>query len=164
MQPVDQPIALIVGGSSGIGLATAKLLLERTIPTVIVGNRSDKLDQARSELASYGPVESFQANLYEPNDVQRLIAFIGHHARHIKYLVNAAGYFKPTPFLDHTGEDYDTYLDLDRALFFISQAVAKTWRPRAEVPSCISGRCGRNRPSGRPLRRPIRWRRPACTR
>lgn len=40
MQPVDQPIALIVGGSSGIGLATAKLLLERTIPTVIVGNRS----------------------------------------------------------------------------------------------------------------------------
>jgi hypothetical protein len=27
-------------------------------------------------------VESFQANLYEPNDVQRLIAFIGHHARH----------------------------------------------------------------------------------
>jgi NAD(P)-dependent dehydrogenase (short-subunit alcohol dehydrogenase family) len=57
--------------------------------------------------------------------VQRLIAFIGHHARHIKYVVNAAGYFKPTPFLDHTGEEYDTYLDLNRALFFISQAVAK---------------------------------------
>jgi NADP-dependent 3-hydroxy acid dehydrogenase YdfG len=48
MQPVHQPIALIVGGSSGIGLATAKLLLERTIPTVIVGNRSSKLDQAKA--------------------------------------------------------------------------------------------------------------------
>lgn len=125
MQPVDQPIALIVGGSSGIGRATAQLLLERAIPTVIVGNRSSKLEQAKSELASFGPVDSFQANLYEPNDVQRLIAFIGNHDRHIRYLVNAAGYFKPTPFLDHTREDYDTYLDLNRALFFISQAVAK---------------------------------------
>ena len=84
MQPATQPIALIVGGSSGIGLATAKLLLERTIHTVIVGNRSDKLDQATSDLASSGPVESFQANLYEPQDVQRLIAFIGNHSRHIK--------------------------------------------------------------------------------
>lgn len=125
MQPVDQPIALIVGGSSGIGRATAQLLLERAIPTVIVGNRSSKLEQAKSELASFGPVDSFQANLSEPKDVQRLIAFIGNHDRHIKYVVNAAGYFKPTPFLDHTGEDYDTYLDLNRALFFISQAVAK---------------------------------------
>lgn len=125
MEQSNHPIALIVGESSGIRLATAKLLLERAISTVIVGHRLDKLNQAKSDLASSGPVESFQANLYEPQDVQRLIAFIGHHDRHIKYLVNAAGYFKPTPFLDHTLEDYDRYLNLNRALFFISQAVAK---------------------------------------
>jgi NAD(P)-dependent dehydrogenase (short-subunit alcohol dehydrogenase family) len=39
--------------------------------------------------------------------------------------VSAAGYFKPISFLDHTPEDYDRYLNLNRALFFISQAVAK---------------------------------------
>jgi NAD(P)-dependent dehydrogenase (short-subunit alcohol dehydrogenase family) len=49
----------------------------------------------------------------------------GNHGRHIKYLVNAAGYFKPTPFVEHTQADYDAYLELNRALFFISQAVAK---------------------------------------
>jgi len=41
------------------------------------------------------------------------------------YLANAAGYFKPTPYLDNEYNDYDTYANLNRASFFISQAVAK---------------------------------------
>lgn len=125
MQRDTQPLALIVGGSSGMGLATAKLLLARHLRTVLVGNMAAKLEAAQRELSSMGPVEVLQANLYEPRDVARIVAFVQDHTRHIKHLVNAAGYFKPTPFLDHTGEDYDTYLDLNRALFFISQAVAK---------------------------------------
>ena len=44
--------------------------------------------------------------------------------RHLKYLVNTAGVFKPTPFLEHTKADYDKYLVLNRSLFFITQAVA----------------------------------------
>lgn len=125
MKRITQPLALIIGGSSGIGLATGKLLLERNIQTVIVGNAPQKLETAQHELSTFGDVTVFQANLYEPKDVQRIVAFAEDHTRHIKYLVNAAGYFKPTPFLDHTRGDYDTYLDLNRALFFISQAVAK---------------------------------------
>ena len=38
--------------------------------------------------------------------------------------MNAAGYFNPKPFLSHEGSDYDTYASLNRATFFISQAVA----------------------------------------
>lgn len=125
MKNVDQPLSLIVGGSSGMGLATARLLLRRDIKTVIVGNSPEKLEKAKRELSAFGNVEALQANLYKPNDVQRIVAFAENHGRHINYLVNAAGYFKPTPFLEHTHKDYDTYLDLNRATFFISQAVAK---------------------------------------
>lgn len=125
MKNVDQPLSLIVGGSSGMGLATARLLLERDIKTVIVGNSPEKLEKAKRELSAFGNVETIQANLYEPNDVQRIVAFAENHGRPIKYLVNAAGYFKPTPFLEHKHKDYDTYLNLNRAIFFISQAVAK---------------------------------------
>jgi hypothetical protein len=125
MKNVGQPLALIVGGSSGMGLATARLLLERDIKTVIVGKSPKKLGTAKRELSAFGDVEALQANLYEPDDVQRIIAFAEDHTRHINYLVNAAGYFKPTPFLEHKHKDYDTYLDLNRAIFFISQAVAK---------------------------------------
>lgn len=125
MKNVDQPLSLIVGGSSGMGFATARLLLERDIKTVIVGNSQEKLDAAKRELSAFGNIETLQANLYEPNDVQRIVAFAENRGRHIKYLVNAAGYFKPTPFLEHKYKDYDTYLDLNRATFFISQAAAK---------------------------------------
>ena len=125
MENLIQPVALIVGGSSGIGLATAKLLLERDIKTVIVGRSTEKLETAKRELTAFGNVEILSANLYEPGDVQRVVAFAENHGQRIQYLVNTAGYFKPTPFLEHTPKDYDTYLDLNRALFFISQAVAK---------------------------------------
>lgn len=120
-----QTVAMIVGGSSGIGLATAKLLLERNIATVIVGNSPKKLELAKQELLNIGHVETVQANLYNPADVQRIVALAENHECHIKYLVNAAGYFKPTQFLEHTQQDYDTYLDLNRATFLISQAVAR---------------------------------------
>ncbi len=125
MKNITQPLALIVGGSSGMGFETARFLLERNITTVIVGNSADKLEAAKHELLASGNVETIQANLYQSDDVQRVVAFAENHGRHIKYLVNAAGYFKPTPFLEHTHKDYDTYLDLNRAAFFISQAVAK---------------------------------------
>lgn len=125
MNNKTKSLALIVGGSSGIGLATAKQLLEIGIDTLIVSSSFTKLETARSHLAKYGEIEILQANLYDDTDVQRVIDFAADHSRHIKYFVNAAGTFKPNPFLEHGRNDYDSYLDLNRSTFFISQAVAK---------------------------------------
>ena len=125
MKEINQPFALIVGGSSGIGFATAKRLLERGIDTIIVGSKIAKLEVAKRDLSGVGRIETLQADLYEASDVQNVVDFAANHNRYIKYLVNAAGYFNPTPFLEHSKKDYDTYMDLNRAIFFISQAVAK---------------------------------------
>ncbi len=121
----NSPVALIVGGSSGMGFATAKKLVGLGVDTIILGNNIDKLNKAKNNLGNNASVEILQANLYESDHVERVINTIESEQRHIKYLVNAAGYFNPKPFLEHKVEDFDTYHDLNKALFFISQAVAK---------------------------------------
>lgn len=42
--------------------------------------------------------------------------------------MNAAGFFKPVDFLEHSEQDYDLQLDMNRAFFFITQAVAKNMK------------------------------------
>ncbi|HBR99199.1 MAG TPA: sugar dehydrogenase [Gammaproteobacteria bacterium] len=118
-------VAFIIGGSSGMGLACAKQLTDQGIDTIILGKNVDKLNSAKAMLDGEAHVETLPANLYNSDDVNNVIARIAEEKRHIKYLVNAAGYFSPKPFLDHTAEDYNTYLDLNRATFFIAQAIAR---------------------------------------
>ena len=50
----------------------------------------------------------------------------------IHYLVNAAGVFLPTSFLDHTEADYDRYLDLNRGTFFATQQVIRNMVDRGQ--------------------------------
>lgn len=117
-------IALIIGGSSGMGLETARLLVQQNIEVVIVANNEDKLSRAEAELKNLGTASSIQANLYREESIQKVLDFINDSQTHIAYLVNAAGYFSPKPFVEHTDSDYETYMGLNKAIFKISQAVA----------------------------------------
>ena len=122
---IQSGVALIIGGSSGMGYETAKKLLQENVKVVIVGRNKDKLINACNELKEYGDISSIQADLYKPNDLNEVINFINSNDINIGYLVNAAGYFSPKPFIEHDESDYDIYMDLNKATFKISQAVAQ---------------------------------------
>jgi meso-butanediol dehydrogenase / (S,S)-butanediol dehydrogenase / diacetyl reductase len=51
-------VAIVTGGSDGIGLATAKLLASRGATVAICARRPDKLEEARAEIAQLGTVEA----------------------------------------------------------------------------------------------------------
>ena len=91
----------------------------------LVGRRQKKLDSARETFDTPDNVRACQCDLTKEDDVDRLIRYIAEEMKDVKYLINAAGVFSPKAFLDHTEEDYDAYLNLNRATFFVTQRVAK---------------------------------------
>jgi NAD(P)-dependent dehydrogenase (short-subunit alcohol dehydrogenase family) len=131
---VESPIeksALIFGGSSGIGKAVAQQLAQTGVRVVIVGRQPDKLAAAASELQSHGQVAAQQLDLHDREQVRAFGAALAAQPA-FDYLVNAAGIFKPTPFWEHTEADYDAYQELNRATFFLTQAVARLMMARRE--------------------------------
>ncbi len=128
MTTENQPSALIVGGSSGMGKATAERLLGRNVEVLLLGRDEGKLESAKQELGEHGRVRTRAIDLYDEAQVDGLVSDIESQSGHIKHLVNAAGAFKPTSFLEHEKSDYDKYLDLNRSTFFITQAVAKNMK------------------------------------
>lgn len=123
-------VALIVGGSSGMGLETARLLRTRGLDLVLLSSNQEKLAKAKADLetAPGGVIDLQVVDLYDTSDVDAFIERIDAEDQHISHLVNAAGVFKPTAFLDHGKRDYDSYQELNRAFFFITQAVARNMK------------------------------------
>ncbi len=117
--------ALIVGGSSGMGLEAGRLLVGAGASVTLVSRRQEKLDDARETFETPDNVRTFQCDLTNKEDVDRLIRYIAEEMKDVRYLINAAGVFSPKAFLEHTEEDYDAYMDLNRATFFVTQQVAK---------------------------------------
>ncbi len=118
--------ALIIGGSSGMGLATAMKLINRGISVTIVGRDLKKLEEAKTLFGENS--NTLQHDLYDKDCLNKLIEVINNNQSQIKYLVNAAGYFNPKAFLDQEANDYDAYMDINKAIFFISQAVASNMK------------------------------------
>lgn len=117
MENLKNKVAVIVGGTSGIGLETANQLLENGAIVHIVGRNTNKIGDKPNLVKHAINITSLEAIDELTKTIEGLES--------VDYLVNASGIFGPKPFLDHTIADYDSYLDLNRGFFFITQAVAK---------------------------------------
>lgn len=114
--------ALIIGGSSGIGKATAKKLLDEGVEVHIVGTNKGKLEAFKNEASTNLFCHSVDiTNSLEVNHLNSTVSGWDN----LDYLVNASGIFGPKAFLEHTLEDYNSYQDLNRGFFFITQNAVK---------------------------------------
>ncbi|MDT7833380.1 SDR family oxidoreductase [Flavobacteriaceae bacterium S356] len=117
MNQFKNKVAIIIGGTSGIGKSTSEQLLAQGAVVHIVGRNTDKV-QDQDNLRKHTVDISNSSQL---KDFLKAIDALDR----VDYLVNASGIFGPKPFLDHTISDYDAYLNLNRGFFFITQAAAK---------------------------------------
>jgi NAD(P)-dependent dehydrogenase (short-subunit alcohol dehydrogenase family) len=118
---------LIIGGASGMGLATAQRRAAQGDVLWLAGRSAAKLDSAAASLREAGAssVRTSAADITDPDALARLIGEIDGAPDHIARLVNAAGTFVPKPFLDHDASDIDHYHALNRGTFLATQAVAR---------------------------------------
>lgn len=118
--------ALIIGGSTGIGKATAEILIEKGIEVALVGRSVDSLNKAKEELeAKGGKVKVYSVDLSDIKAVAEFNNSLKNELPNLKYLVNSAGHYNPVSFLEHTEKDYDSFQTYTKAFFFITQAAAQ---------------------------------------
>ncbi len=94
--------ALVTGGSSGIGSATAQLLRDRGAEVAICGRRADALDAAASELGALAIVADVSREEEVKRMVERVIAELGDY----NVLINNAGWGHWAPLVDTTVADF----------------------------------------------------------
>jgi NAD(P)-dependent dehydrogenase (short-subunit alcohol dehydrogenase family) len=125
-------VAIVTGGSSGIGKETAKRLVAEGASVVLSGRDEAKLHSAAKEMdAGIDQVRVLAGDIAKPATGAALVEQAERHFGGLDILVNNAGVFRPKPFIEVTEEEYDWFLDtILKGKFFLAQAAAKSMKKR----------------------------------
>ena len=127
----------ITGGASGIGLATARLLLARGFDPWLLDIRRETLDGACDELGlphSRGLV----CNVADEDDVEQAIRTVSANAG-LAGIVNSAGIAFDRAAIDTSVEDFRRVVDVNlTGSFIVSRAAARVWLERGETGAIVN--------------------------
>ena len=117
---------IVVGGSAGMGRQVAVDVVDHGGSAVIVGRSKARVDDTVAELTSRrGEAWGIAAELTDRAAVADVQRALSEHHRDATLLVNAAGFFIPKAFLEYDQQFYDSYMELNYALFFLTQTVVE---------------------------------------
>lgn len=115
MKTLDQKVAVVTGGNSGIGYATAKELKAEGAQVVITGRRADAIAQAAQELGVTGMV----ADQGKIEDTEKLAAQVKAQFGKVDILFINAGITNRFEVAEATAEKFDSIMDVNfRGAFF----------------------------------------------
>src|SRR5215470_14397698 len=123
MPKLEGKIALVTGGSSGIGLATAKRFVEEGAYVFITGRRDEELAAAVREIG--GNVTGVRGDVSNLSDLDRLFAQIKREKGRLDVLFANAGIAKYAPLGKISEELYDSIFDINvkGVLFTVQKAI-----------------------------------------
>ena len=119
-------VVLLTGGTSGIGLAAARLFLGAGCSVALAGRSAQRGAAALAslaDLAEEGKAAFFAADIRQPAEAKRLVSEVLTHFGRLDVLVNAAGVYLERSLEDMTQEDYSRIMDTNvKGMFFVTQA------------------------------------------
>jgi 3-oxoacyl-[acyl-carrier protein] reductase len=120
-------VAIVTGGTRGIGLAIGRLLAEDGASVVVSGRDAARLDAAVKELESLGaPAMAVAADAAKREDADRLVEATRERFGRIDVLVNNAGITRDQLLVRMKDDDWDQVLDTNlRGVFLMTRAVGK---------------------------------------
>ena len=140
---LNNKVAVITGGSQGLGAATARLFAVRGAKgLVLCGRQTDKGLAVAEEIQQQHPsceVHFVTADLAEVGSPKRIIAAAQEHFGQLDILINVAGLSARGTILDTSPELYDRIMNINvRAPFFLIQEAAKLMRSRGNDGTIVS--------------------------
>ena len=119
---VEGKVALVTGGSRGIGFMIARGFVENGVKTYISARKADVCDQAAAELGKHGSCVSLPADLSRADGLAKLVAAVREREPKLHILVNNAGANWAEP-IDAYGEGgWDKVVDTNlKAPFFLTR-------------------------------------------
>jgi len=115
-------VALITGGSEGMGYATAKLFLEEGAKVVITGRSKEKGIKALRKLRKVGEAEFIQGDVSKSSDAKRMVDGTAAIFGRIDILFNNAGIFMQRFAEDMTEEEWDKVIGTNlKGTFLVSK-------------------------------------------
>ena len=120
MSRLSGKIALVTGGNSGIGLATAKAFANEGAHVVITGRNQETLDQAAADIG--GDVLAIQGDVSDLSHLDDVVAQIKEKHGRLDVIFANAGVGIPTPLAEVTEEHFDMHFNINvKGLLFTIQ-------------------------------------------
>lgn len=119
-QKHEGKVALITGGSSGIGLATAKRLVAEGAYVFITGRRKSELDEAVKQIGR--EVTAVQSDVSKPADLDKVYLAVKEQKAHLDFVFANAGTGEFAPIGEITEEHFDKQFNVNvRGMLFTVQ-------------------------------------------
>jgi NAD(P)-dependent dehydrogenase (short-subunit alcohol dehydrogenase family) len=127
-------VAVVTGGTRGIGLMIARGLLDAGATVYISSRKPDAGDAAVAELEAHGPVTSIPADLSTEAECLRLAAAVAEREPHVDILINNAGATWGAPLEEFPDSAWDKVLALNlKGPFFCTRAFLPALEVRATL-------------------------------
>ncbi len=120
-------VAIVTGGTRGIGLEIVRTFLKNNAKVVLFGSREESVNKALEELKNENQnyeVSGYYPDLTSIESVKEVFEKVKNQYGRIDILVNNAGVSSSVPFADYTMEEYDRVMDINVKSLFVCSKVA----------------------------------------